>query len=87
MPPDQYCPAHGPLMKSFGAVEEGLKNTREDVRDIKAILERWEEEAKTEAIALAEQKTRSRIVWAGLGTAAVAGISAGMNILIKKIGW
>jgi hypothetical protein len=74
-------------MKSLGAVEEGLKNTREDVRDIKTILERWEEEAKTEAIALADRKVKSKIIWAGMGTAAVAGISAAMSILIKKIGF
>jgi len=74
-------------MMTVGVIKEKAENTQNEVCEIKSILLRWEEEAKTEAIVLAERKAKSKILWAGLGTAAVAGISAGMNILIKKIGW
>ena len=86
MPPDQYCSAHSNLMLTVGAIDEKAKRTCEDVRDIKAILERWEEESKTEAIALAEQKTKNKIIWGSMGAAVIAGISAGVHILIKKLG-
>jgi len=84
MPPE-YCPAHSDLMESQGAIKEGQKNMCEDLKEIKATLIRWEEESKAEAISQVEQKVRSKIIWVGVGTGAVAGISAAVHILIKKV--
>ena len=81
----EYCSKHSDLMQDVGEIKANQKNHSETLRCIKETLDRWEDESRTEAIAAVERKVKVKLIWGGLGTVAVAGISAGVNFLIKKI--
>ena len=82
----EYCSAHSDLMIKVGELTAYQRNTAEDVQDIKKILVRWEEEAKVEQEKTVELRTKTKLLWGGLGVATMAGISAGVSFLFKKFG-
>ena len=81
----EYCPAHSELMRSLGAVEANQEQLCKDVADIKRLLEERTRIEKAEAKETAEEKTRSKILYWGIGTAFVALISAATHYLISKL--
>ena len=84
MAPD-YCPAHSELMRSLGAVEANQEQLCKDVGDIKKLLEEKAKTERAEAKEQAEEKTKSKILFWGIGTAFVALISAATHYLIGKL--
>ena len=84
MAPD-YCPAHSELMRALGAVEANQEQLCKDVAEIKRLLEERTRIEKAEAKEQAEEKTRSKILYWGIGTAFVALISAATYYLIGKL--
>jgi len=81
----EYCPAHSELMRSLGAVEANQEQLCKDVADIKKILEERTRIEKAEAKEQAEEKTKGKILYWGIGTAFVALISAATHYLISKL--
>ena len=81
----EYCPAHSELMRSLGAVEANQEQLCIDVADIKKILEERTRIEKAEAKEQAEEKTKGKILYWGIGTAFVALISAATHYLIGKL--
>ena len=81
----EYCPAHSELMRSLGAVEANQEQLCKDVADIKKILEERTRIEKAEAKEQAEEKTKGKILYWGIGTAFVALISAATHYLIGKL--
>ena len=84
MAPD-YCPAHSELMRALGAVEANQEQLCKDVADIKKLLEEKTRLEKAEAKEQAEEKTKGKILYWGIGTAFVALISAATHYLIGKL--
>ena len=84
MAPD-YCPAHSELMRSLGAVEANQEQLCKDVADIKRLLEEKNRTEKAEAKEQAEEKTKGKVLYWGIGTAFVALISAATHYLISKL--
>ena len=80
-----YCPAHSELMRSLGAVEANQEQLCRDVADIKKLLEEKTRIEKAEAKEQAEEKTKGKILYWGIGTAFVALISAATHYLIGKL--
>ena len=81
----EYCPAHSELMRSLGAVEANQEQLCKDVADIKKLLEEKTRIEKAEAKEQAEEQTKSKILYWGIGTAFVALISAATHYLIGKL--
>jgi len=81
----EYCPAHSELMRSLGAVEANQEQLCKDVADIKRLLEERTRIEKAEAKEQAEEKTKGKILYWGIGTAFVALISAATHYLIGKL--
>ena len=81
----EYCPAHSELMRSLGAVEANQEQLCKDVADIKKILEERARIEKAEAKEQAEEKTKGKILYWGIGTTFVALISAATHYLIGKL--
>ena len=81
----EYCSAHSELMRSLGAVEANQEQLCKDVADIKKILEERTRIEKAEAKEQAEEKTKGKILYWGIGTAFVALISAATHYLIGKL--
>ena len=81
----EYCPAHSELMRSLGAVEANQEQLCKDVADIKKLLEEKTRLEKAEAKEQAEEKTKGKILYWGIGTAFVALISAATHYLIGKL--
>lgn len=85
MPPD-YCAAHGPLMRSLGALEARQEELCRDVKEIKKLLEdkakEEKEKAKEEKIedrARTEMNTKTKILLAAIATVVIAALSAGIS--------
>ena len=83
--PETYCGAHGPLMRSLGAVEANQEQLCKDVADIKKLLEEKAKEEKTEIRARTEMNTKTKILLAAIATFSVALISSGTHYLIFRI--
>ena len=81
----EYCPAHSELMRSLGAVEANQEQLCRDVADIKKLLEEKTKTERAEAKEQAEEKTKSKILYWGIGTAFVTLISAATHYLISKL--
>ena len=84
MSPD-YCPDHGELMRSLGAVEANQETLCKDVAEIKKLLEEKAKEDKAEIRARTEMNTKTKILLAAIGTVLVAAISSGTHYLIVRI--
>jgi hypothetical protein len=85
MAPENYCPAHSELMRALGALEEGQAHLCKETSEIKRLLEEKGKAEKGEVREQAEEKTRSKILYWGIGTAFVALISAATHYLIGKL--
>ena len=83
--PETYCGAHGPLMRSLGAVEANQETLCKDVADIKKLLEEKAKEEKTEIRARTEMNTKTKIILAAIGTVAFAAISSGAHYVIARL--
>ena len=84
MAPD-YCPDHGELMRSLGAVEANQETLCKDVAEIKKLLQEKAREDKAEELARTEMNTKTKVLLAAIGTFLVAAISSGTHYLILKI--
>ena len=84
MAPD-YCPDHGELMRSLGAVEANQEQLCTDVAEIKNLLKEKAREDKAEELARTEMNTKTKVLLAAIGTFLVAAISSGTHYLILKI--
>ncbi len=88
MPPD-YCPAHGELMRSLGAVEAHQEELCKDLKEIKGLLQEKAKEEKVEDRVRVEMNTKTKIILAAIATVLVAaisaGISSGAHYLIVKV--
>ena len=84
MAPD-YCPDHGELMRSLGAVEANQETLCKDVAEIKKLLQEKAKEDKAEELARTEMNTKTKVLLAAIGTFLVAAISSGTHYLILKI--
>ena len=84
MSPD-YCPDHGELMRSLGAVEANQETLCKDVAEIKKLLQEKAKEDKAEIRARTEMNTKTKILLAAIGTVLVAAISSGTHYLIVRI--
>ena len=85
MLPPTYCPAHGELMRSLGAVEANQETLCKDVAEIKKLLQEKAKEDKAEIRARTEMNTKTKILLAAIGTVLVAAISSGTHYLIVRI--
>jgi glucosamine 6-phosphate synthetase-like amidotransferase/phosphosugar isomerase protein len=72
-------------MRSLGAVEANQETLCKDVAEIKKLLQEKAKEDKGEIRARTEIKTKSKILFAAIGTAFVAAISAATHYLIAKL--
>ena len=80
-----FCSAHGGICEKVGKIEANTEHLCEQMKDQKGLLEKILVQQQAARVVLAEEKTKSRVLYWTIASAAMAAISAVMHFVVRKI--
>ncbi len=77
-----YCGQHGDLREAIGALKQGMEDVCSSVQEVKQSVKALTEELKKAR----EEKARSPFAYWGVRGGGIAGISALVDLILRKLG-
>ncbi len=84
MPPG-WCPEHGPLMRSIGAIEQAQEDQCREIKEIKGLLQDLIKKVGEEKAVSIEEKTKSGMLYWTISILVIALVSAATNWIMRKL--
>jgi hypothetical protein len=80
-----YCNEHGGVCEKLGKIEANTEHQCTQLKEQKELLEKIFERQNAAQVSLTEEKAKSKVLYWGIASGAMAAISAVVHLIVRKI--